>query len=384
MNVRIIVSDAESRKAFDLINILHRRHRDVKTLLLAGKDYRFQLPLIYGRKVHRLRVAGYESFESDLRLALDAYPGSTFIYIPVSEQATIFFYQFSKKNPQYAVRSLLPSEAAFQTTINKIRFQGFCEENQVPVPRSYTLANRQDLEQEFKPLIIKPNQGSGSVGIRFIEKPEELGELAKVDFAKELVQERLNNINVEGAFFLFENGKKIGYYGHRRIRVYPETGGVTVYSQSVFSKELEELGTQLLKALNWSGFAMVEMLWDPEKNNWKVIEVNPRLWGSFLLSEFAETGFVTNYIRLCLVLEPEAVQNQSDKFIRWLYPFDLLAWIKKRGRIKEFWKLNRSTTCYINMTYASPWRVLTFMVYFTINFSSIARFIQKGKKGKGK
>jgi predicted ATP-grasp superfamily ATP-dependent carboligase len=44
-----------------------------------------------------------------------------------------------------------------------------------------------------------------------------------------------------------------------------------------------ELGTRLLKALGWYGIAMVEFKFDPRDNIPKLMEINPRFWGSLSL-----------------------------------------------------------------------------------------------------
>ena len=80
-----------------------------------------------------------------------------------------------------------------------------------------------------------------------------------------LLQEMLQNpLNVEGAFFLFNNGEPVSYYGHKRLRTYPVKAGVTVYSKISYNNVIEKAGINLLKKLNWHGLAMVEFLFDPK------------------------------------------------------------------------------------------------------------------------
>jgi len=110
---------------------------------------------------------------------------------------------------------------------------------------------------------------------------------------------------VPGVFYLFENGKMVSYYGHKRIRTYTIEGGVTVYSKISFNEQIKKMGENLLSKLNWSGLAMVEFLFDKRVNDYKIIEVNPRLWGSIFLSEFANTKFIRNYINLSIAVKEE-------------------------------------------------------------------------------
>ena len=380
----VILTGVHERKVFDLYNILKRNHPQYELLLFDYKDTAVSLPLVYTQKVHPLPNADYPGFENALLKTLDNYKGNTFIYIPLLDNYNGLFYAFIKAHPDL-LTCLLPVLSSFNTTINKIQFQQFCEEHQLPVPASFTKKDIPFLQQHFRPLIIKPNTGAGSVGISFISQPADLSVLNDLDFEKYLVQERIDNINVEGAFFLMNKGELVSYYGHKRIRVFPETGGVTVFSEYHSSEALKHSGAQLLKHLQWDGLAMVEFLYDAAKDEYKIIEVNPRLWGSFLLAEFANTGFLENYLNICLGKPVKDFEHRTDTKIRWFYPFDILLYIKRKGKISHFWKLDRQHTCYINFTYGGFFRPLVYMMYFTLNINSFKRFYKKlapGNKAK--
>lgn len=374
--VYIILTGVHERKVFDLYNIFRRNHRQYELLLFDYKDTSFSLPVVYTQKINKLPNDSYEHFETALSATLEPYKGNTLIYIPLLDNYNSLFYSFIEKHPGVLTYAM-PSWDDFSTCINKIRFQQFCESHGLPVPRAFGKKDIDALKQHFIPLIIKPNIGSGSVDISFINTADELTILEKIDTERYLVQERIPNINVEGAFFLMDKGKLVSYYGHKRIRVFPETGGVTVFSSYHHNEQLKNIGADLLGKLNWHGVAMVEFLYDAAKDNYKIIEVNPRLWGSFLLSEFAHTGFTENYCRLCLQLPPVSFEHRTDTFIRWFYPFDILLYLKSRGRITGFWRMDWKHTCYINYTYAGFLRAVVYMVYFTCNINSFKRFFKK-------
>ncbi|MBS1734965.1 MAG: ATP-grasp domain-containing protein [Bacteroidetes bacterium] len=374
--IYIILTGVHERKAFDLFNILRRNHRQYELLLFDYKDTKISLPLVYGMKVHRLSKDDFKLFENELLQALKNYREHTLIYIPLMDNYNGFFYRFMQAHPS-VLTTAMPSFESFSTVIDKIKFQQFCESNQLPVPASFQKNNMNDLRNNFRPLIIKPKTGAGSVGISFISTKEELERFEQIDFSQYVVQERIDNINIEGGFFLMNKGQLVSYYGHRRIRVFPETGGVTVYSEYETKEELKNLGGNLLNKLQWHGIAMVEFLFDKQQGRYRIIEVNPRLWGSYLLSEFANTGFTENYINLCLGKPTREFQRRPNTRIRWLFPFDILLYVKRKGRIKGFWKLSRANTCYIDLTYARFFQAIRYMIYFTCNVNSFKRFFKK-------
>ena len=129
--------------------------------------------------------------------------------------------------------------------------------------------------------------------------------------------------------------------------------------------------------MNWSGLAMIEFLYDRKTDSFKIIEVNPRVWGSIMLSEFCESNMIENYIRLsvgCNLIESTAKQG---KFIRWLFPWDVLLFLKRKGKISNFWEFNLKNTCYINFSYA-PWcRGFLFLIFNIISFDNIKKFFKK-------
>ena len=190
-----------------------------------------------------------------------------------------------------------------------------------------------------------------------------------IDHKISFVQELINNKNdVEAGFFLCSNGIIFSFYSHKRIRTYPETGGVTVFSKSCINDKIREAGIDIIKKLNWSGLIMIEFLKDVKSNEYKIIEINPRIWGSILLAEFNNSNFIKSYIKLCL---GKKIKNQivSDKkYVRWVFPYDIIYFFKNLLNPFKFFKYDKNT-CYINFTYSSYFKSLKFVLltYFDLN-----------------
>ena len=142
--MKVIVTDAQSRKAFDVINILERVH-GYDLLLFAPPGTNRLLRAIYGQKVHPLSMENYGSFREDLLSALDENDDNEFIWMTVSEVSTLYFYELMEKEPQQPIRYLLPDRPTFELVRDKERFQAFCEANGLPVPASFSADELQDL-----------------------------------------------------------------------------------------------------------------------------------------------------------------------------------------------------------------------------------------------
>lgn len=372
-----MLTNVDSRKTFDVVNI-YENVCGYKVILAANHRSRAVLSLVYGQKIYRLRDHSYETFETDLNRIIDEFPNETIVYVPVSETVTLLYYEYVRSNQTPNLKSLLPPEEAFKLCAEKVKFQKFCEDRRLPVPRSYSTKELRNLGIDFKPMIAKRNVGSGSVGMIRADKPSEKQFVENLDPCKYLIQERVQGADgVHGAFFLRYAGQVTSYYGHRRMRTYPESAGVTVFSKTEYNEQLRDLGAALLQKLGWQGLAMVEFMYDETSEEWKIIELNPRIWGSVLLSEFSGARMLSGYVQACLGMTATQKKIDTDTYIQWLFPFELINLLKGKVAMSEVFKVDRKHTCYVNFTYSTWRRAVLYLLYFTFNWSSVKRFLLK-------
>ena len=343
--MRLNITDVHTRKAFDIVSIY--KHHDIELRLVSDKSifHRILLSLIYLAPVYR-------SIDKDS-------------FVLPTEDSTIL------KIIDRDFRLKLPPKESIDIALDKEKFSKFCEDEGFLVPKRYEIEELKKLDELPCPLIVKPKSGSGAVGIKFIDKKSELDSL-DIDFSDYIIQERLDNPkDVEGAFFLFDEGKLVSFYSHKRLRTYPRSGGVTVLSKSDENLELKKIGEKLLQKLSWSGFAMVEFLYDAKDKEYKIIELNPRVWGSMMLSEFCGANMLKSYVDICAGKTPIIGSIKKDKKIRWMIPWDLgfLA--------KNFYKLDKKDTCYINFSYASKYSAILFLFYNILNPTILKKLLKK-------
>lgn len=379
--VKVIISDVDSRKGFDTVNIIRNLY-SFHCVLCAGRDYNIQLPLIYHQKVFPLRSKSYPLFEKDFFKILSANASINLVYLPVSEKPTRYLYNYLKRyGKPDNLFYLLPGEHVFEMTSHKGLFQTYCEKNGFPIPKSFSFSEALSSNFSFQPLIAKPYSGEGSVGIKHIDSQDKLDAISTLDQNTYLIQEKIKGTKkIAGAFFLCKNGKVINHYTHQRIRTFPENGGVTVYSRSGDNSKIISIGSKLLKSLNWNGIAMIEFMQDRDSQDWNIIELNPRLWGSVMLSAFNESRMLLHYVQKCLNAESSSESSSeptSNKYIRWWFPFEVLSFVKGSISLKQLFQFDFKNTCYINFTYASLYASFLYMLYFTFNGKSFKRFLKK-------
>ena len=182
---------------------------------------------------------------------------------------------------------------------------------------------------------------------------------------------------MEAALFLCKEGEIVSYYSHKRIRTSPKKGGVTVFSKCTVNEDILGIGKSVLKKLNWSGFAMIEFMYDSETKSYKIIELNPRIWGSIMLSEYCGANFIQSYIDLCLGKVVSAPLINENTYIRWPFPYDLIDYIRGGFKLDFFWKLNRHNTCFINFSYSTKLRSIIFLITQVFSFKNLKKIINK-------
>ena len=372
--MKILITNPLLRKTFDLINILKIRFND-SDMIYAGDESLNKMKLIYGNvNLHKLSK---DNFDLELNLISEKYKNETIIYIPIEEDTTIRFYNYINKFRNKNFKYKLPTLSKYNLSRDKDKLNMFCETNNIPCPKYYSEI---DIKQNnyTLPLILKPINGSGSKGIKYIFSKNDLV-IDSINFKSNFIQELLNNPrDIKAGFFLCEQGNIVSFYSHQRIRTFPEKGGVSVFSKSNSNIKIRRAGSEIIKKLNWSGFIMIEFLEDNITKEYKIIEINPRLWGSILLSEFNNSNFIYSYVKLCKGETIEEGDVLNNKYIRWIFPFDIIFFLKNPQNPIKFFSKNHNT-CYINFTYSSFYRSFKFILLTYFDFQKIKQKLLNGE-----
>lgn len=183
----------------------------------------------------------------------------------------------------------------------------------VPVPEEFDCENGK--EPPRYPVILKPRCGE-KLGLhaeqRYIvaESAESYREayrkMSEYDPCP-VVQERIDGFGSGICAVMGKNGEPVCLMGHRRIREYPINGGPSACCESYYDETKAEQAVRLLRELHFVGIAMVEFKGDC------VLEINPRIWGSFPLTEVCGSHFAENYVRAAC---GEAFSEPDCAFVR--------------------------------------------------------------------
>lgn len=198
---------------------------------------------------------------------------------------------------------------------DKYRTMELAKKLGVKIPKTF---DENDKIENF-PVVIKGLKESGRV--HYANSFKELAEFKTVD---SIVQEYIPGEGY-GFFALFNKGKVRAIFMHKRVREYPITGGPSTVAESIYEPKLKELGLKLLEDLNWHGVAMVEFKKDHRDGEFKLMEINPKFWGSLDLAIASGVDFPYLAVKMAVDDDVEPVfKYETGIRFRWLFPDDLL------------------------------------------------------------
>jgi predicted ATP-grasp superfamily ATP-dependent carboligase len=187
-------------------------------------------------------------------------------------------------------------------------------------------------------VLVKPRHSSGGRGILRVERPADLpAAYARVHarHPRPIVQECLppGGAALGVAVLMNFHSQPRASFAYRRLREYPVAGGPSTLRESVDLPGLRRLAERLLGLLGWVGVAMVEFKTDPRDGQPKLLEVNPRFWGSLHHAILCGVDFPYLLCRLALDGDVPAVEAyRTGVQSRSLLHGELLHALRRHGR----------------------------------------------------
>lgn len=189
------------------------------------------------------------------------------------------------------------------------------------------------------PSLIKPRVSSGSRGIVYVKNKDELtplyGQVHK-QYPFPIIQEYVPGDEVYGVGLLLNFKSEVrASFVYKRLRSYPVKGGPSTLRESVQRDDIGEIAMSLMKSLGWTGIAHAEFKIDPRDGKPKLLEVNPRFWGSLQLAIESGIDFPLLLFKMAMDGDIESVVNYAVGVkCRWLIPGDVLHFIKNPERLR--------------------------------------------------
>ncbi len=203
------------------------------------------------------------------------------------------------------VRIAAPDFETYDTVTDKYRLFQIAQKLGLPMPATYFIAagsTSSDLPEDLSfPAVIKPARSrilaEGhwiSTSVKIAQTREELQRIvsthAWLQHSPFLIQEYIHGQG-QGIFALYDQGRPVVFFAHKRLREKPPEGGVSVLSESApVSPRMRQIAEALLTPLKWHGVAMVEFKVSQDGTPY-LMEINGRFWGSLQLAIDAGVDF---------------------------------------------------------------------------------------------
>ncbi|NJE12864.1 ATP-grasp domain-containing protein [Thermococcus sp. LS2] len=353
MSSRVLITDAQMRSSLAVIRSLGKKGLKIT----AGEETRFATGFfskyVKERVVYPSPRKNQEDFIKFLKtiVSKDGYE----MLIPVADATLLPIMKNKDELGEYTIIPY-PDYEKFIKAYDKGEVIKFAQKLKIPVPNTYFVRDSEELnviaEEIAYPIILKARFSFGSRGIRIANSRDELfkkyKELSNKFGNLILLQEYIPKGDEIGVYTLFDfNHEPIAVTVQRRIRSYPVSGGPSTLRETIKGELAEkaiEIAFTLLRELEWYGIAMVEFRVDSRDNTPKIMEVNPRFWGSLQLSILAGVDFPYLLYRLFTDKKVEPILDYKEGVqCRWLLPGDIL-WFwsspNKLKNLKEFLKFN--------------------------------------------
>jgi len=116
----------------------------------------------------------------------------------------------------------------------------------------------------------------------------------------------------------FKDGEVLTSIMARRARQHPmDFGHASTFAELVDIPEIQKIAEKFLSLINYYGFAEVEFMQDPRDGNYKLIEVNPRVWGWHTIA-------IASGVDLPYLLYQDMIGEEMDVRL----PIDNLKWVR--------------------------------------------------------
>ncbi|MDI6732371.1 MAG: ATP-grasp domain-containing protein [Planctomycetota bacterium] len=306
--MKVLVTDANNRVALSVVRALGES--GVKVSSLEQEQFAHHRPLCFDSKYVGKRFIippierGTRTIEKLLRYATGhdiILPVSINMLFAVVKNRTLFEKQ--------GIRVPYHSLEQIRTANNKTELLKLAKDIQVPIPETYFITDLSEISALTSPSVgtVSPSSGrtcrvnfplviklSDDEGLYL--KPQKRYCIVSDKITAEKIYLKMHEIKpfpliqeyIEGDIFgfsaLLNKGKPMAFFCHKRLRQYPLSGGPSTLCEGIYDRTLIEQGMRLLKVLDWTGIAMVEFKKDTRDNQYKLMEINPRFWGSLPLA----------------------------------------------------------------------------------------------------
>jgi predicted ATP-grasp superfamily ATP-dependent carboligase len=275
------------------------------------------------------------------------------VIFPNSDEVVYVLSKFKEQLEEF-YRIPTPSWDAIQWIYIKKQTYEIAESHNVSIPKTYCPKNLKELvELELNfPVVIKPSirdhfyKKVKTKAFRINNKKDLLDKYrwicSIIDPSEILIQDFIPGgpNQLYSCCPFFKDGKVVTSIMARRTRQHPmDFGQASTFAELVYIPELQKITERFLRLVDFYGIAEVEFMLDYRTGEYKLIEVNPRVWGWHTLAIAA--GIDLPYFLYQDMIGEKLQINRPLNHAKWVrlitdIPTVFLEVIKGRMKIKDY------------------------------------------------
>jgi len=298
MAINLLVFDGGNQNTLAIVRHLGINKKDLRIHVIAYNKISLATFSKYVYKKHIL--PSLKNSPEDFKNSLIKLINHEKIDLLMPVGSNSFSFCINHIEVQQLAKIILPPKESFLIAESKNLTQELAIKLNIPVPKSFIVNDIQDLSSHHFafPVVIKAPFEMGKNVVEYAKNQHELQEKFSIMCNKygfkypnfPILQEYIDGDGY-GYFAYYQNGVNKCNFMHRRLREFPVTGGASTCAESIENEELKKLSEKLLEPLSWNGPVMVEFKKDNTTGELKLMEINPKFWGSLELAIVSGVNF---------------------------------------------------------------------------------------------
>jgi biotin carboxylase len=214
---------------------------------------------------------------------------------------------------------ILPSQESVFIADSKNRAMEFARSLNIPTPRFIIPRNEHELDKFSQkityPVVVKGEKGAGAWKVRYAYDYQQLRKhyldiirLEKAYNGKPSIQEYIKG-EASLVHVLCFKGEMIRICSHIKKLQYPPKGGITAVGETFYDPLLIKYVSKMCRALKWTGLSKFDFIKDKTTEEYKFIELDPRVSASIIIPQIAGTEMIESF---CHIIEGKQVESDPS------------------------------------------------------------------------
>lgn len=234
--------------------------------------------------------------------------------IPLPHEEVLLVSKYRSILQEAGVPVVITNYGSMQIAADKEKLGIFCNKYGIPYPLTFAgdkYTGIQMLEKASLPFIVKLKNSTNQVDQRICHTRDLFLSYLDRMFLKHgehnvIVQQFVSGYELDSMYtcgvFCGRAHNILGVYPTKKIRSRPYSGGAGICTRTTRDPKVEEICLKAVSALgDWVGICNIEVKRDFNTGKYYLIEINPRAWGSPMLSiTLSGIDLIDMWIRITL------------------------------------------------------------------------------------